>query len=285
MRFPGRRPPREMVLYPSDDGDSIISPTLAKCTGLYYIVRPDAATVCGWNVAHAVATAMITVTGVCLSLYPVGLYRWSSDTTQLMLQVALYTNFLFSAYKGYTMVRRSRDIWTCMDATRTGFAHVPADRRRGPVAGHLCECRAASSAFTRWFAVVNYCILFLWSSFPFLLRDAYIDVRNHDGTFSSYHFNPFNMYFFVSSGTYNRWHHTFHLIEWLFGLCFVVFMVLFDTFMVTLCVAITCQLKVIDDAFTRLGHASDDDDRGYGKRAILYIMLQGLGGFTLHNMP
>lgn len=244
------------LLDPSRDGDSIMCSTLAKCTGLYYIVRPDTAKVCGRNAAHLVTMVLVTFTTVCLSLYPIGLYRWANDTTQLTLQVAVYGNFLFGAYKGYTIVRRSRDIWTCMDVTRVGFARCPVDARPART-GHLRECRAVSSAFTRWFAVVNYCILFLWSTFPFVVRGAYIHVRNHDGSFSSYRFNPYNMYFFVSSDTYNRWHHAFHLIEWLFGLCFVVSMILFDTFMVTLCVAITGQLKVIDDAFKGLGHATN----------------------------
>ncbi|XP_025420743.1 uncharacterized protein LOC112690858, partial [Sipha flava] len=244
-----------MLLNPSNDGDSIVCPTLAKCTGLYYIVRPDTATVCGRNASHVVAAVMIAFTAACLSLYPVGLYRWANDTTQLTIQVALYSNFLFGAYKSYMVVRRSRDIWTCMDVTRAGFALGHHGRYDRPATGHLHRCRAVSSAFTRWFSVVNYSILFLWSTIPFMAGDAYIHVRNHDGTFSSYRVNPYNMYFFVSSDTYNQWHLVFHLLESLFGLCFVMSMILFDTFMVTLCVTIAGQLKVIGDDFKGLGHS------------------------------
>lgn len=46
----------------------------------------------------------------------------------------------------------------------------------------------------------------------------------------------------------------FFVIEWLNGLCFVLSMVMFDTFMVTLCTAITGQLNVIAEAYKRLAH-------------------------------
>lgn len=59
---------------------------------------------------------------------------------------------------------------------------------------------------------------------------------------------------FYKTLNYNRWHHVFHVVEWLNGLCFVLSMVMFDTFMVTLCTAITGQLKVVAEAYKRLAH-------------------------------
>lgn len=57
----------------------------------------------------------------------------------------------------------------------------------------------------------------------------------------------------------------FHLLEFLIGLCFVHSMVMFDTFMVTLCIAITGQLNMIATAYENFAHNHANDRFRSGK--------------------
>lgn len=229
-----------------------MSSLMAKCSGLHYVVEPDGATVGGRNAVHAAVMVMIAFTAACLSLCPFGLYYWANDVTQCIIQLIIIGNFSFGCFKAFTVVRHSADIRRCLDVTRFDF--VPGAMSDSDSAHYFRACRDASSTFTGWFAASSHFVLLVWTLLPFVVVGKQVRIENRDGSSSNYHFNPYNMYFLVSSETYNEWHLVFHLVEWAFGMCFVLFMVLFDTFMVTLCIAITCQMRGIADAYRKLGH-------------------------------
>ncbi|VVC44361.1 Olfactory receptor, insect [Cinara cedri] len=238
----------------------VLSPVLAKYTGLYHIINPDCPRLGGLNISHLMAAVSVAFTVTCLACCPIGFYHWANDTTQLVLQMTAFTNFLLGCYKTVTIVRHSDDIRTLLDVTRIDF--VSTDRQSFRA---LRECRAVSSTFIVWFAAFNYCVLLAWTLLPMVVNDKHVWVKNRDGTFSSYQLNPFNMFFLVSSDTYNRWHIAFHVVELLLGLCFALSLILFDTFMVIMCFSVTSQLKLIADSYENLGHA-EIYDHGSGKK-------------------
>ncbi|CAH1724318.1 unnamed protein product [Aphis gossypii] len=236
----------------SDNGDCIVSLVLAKCTGLYYIINPKSIKLGGHNVFHIAIMVMITFTSVCLLLCPIGLYYWVNDVTQFIIQLIVLGNFSFGCFKAFTIVHYSDDIRRCLDVTRFDFlssANTDPDSVR-----FFKRCRNVSLKFTSWFAISSHSVLLVWTLLPFVVVGNPVVIKNRDNSTSNYHFNPYNMYFLVSNETYNEWHLIFHLLEWMFGLCFVMFMVLFDTFMVSMCIAITYQMRCVAAAYRRLGH-------------------------------
>ncbi|CAI6344517.1 unnamed protein product [Macrosiphum euphorbiae] len=238
---------------PNSSENCVMSSLMAKCTGLHYIIDPEGPTLGGHNVFHLTVMVMIAFTAACLSLCPFGLYYWANDVTQCIIQLIIIGNFSFACFKGFTMVRHSDDIRRCLEVASFDFGSG-AIMSDPDSARFFRTCRNALSAFTGWFAASSHLVLLVWTLLPFVVVGKSVEIKNRDGSTSDYHFNPYNMYFLVSSDTYNRWHLFFHLVEWAFGMCFVLFMVLFDTFMVTLCVAITCQMRGIADAYRKLGH-------------------------------
>nr|UMT69233.1 odorant receptor 42 [Myzus persicae] len=236
----------------SKDEDCIMSSLMAKCTGLHYVIDPKSPKLGGHNVFHLTIMAMIAFTVACVSLCPFGLYHWANDMTQCLIQLMIIGNFSFGCFKAYMIVRHSDDIRRSLDVTRFDF--VSSAIADPDSARFFRRCRNVSATFTGWFAAINHFVLMLWTLLPFVIDSNKVEVKNRDGSFSYYHFNPYNLYFLVSSETYNEWHLVFHLIEWMFGLIFILVMILFDTWMVTLCIAITCQMKGIADAYRKLGH-------------------------------
>lgn len=256
------------MLDTSKDDNFVMSSVLAKYTGLYHIIDPNCPKLCGHKISHLVVAAMVAFTITFLASSPIGFYHWANDTTQLVLQMMAFINFLLGSYKAATVVWHAEGIRTLLDVTRIDF--VSTDQRSARV---LRQCRAVSSTFVVWFAAINYCVLLAWTLLPVVVDGKYVLVKNLDGSSSDYLLNPFNMFFLVSSDTYNRWHVAFHLIELLLGLCFVLSMVLFDTFMVTMCLAITCQLKLISDAYENLGHAKVYR-KGKIYRDVVYLIFE-----------
>lgn len=114
-------------------------------------------------------------------------------------------NFFLSTFrrcfKMYRLFMHADDVRACLDITRIGFVRFGDNDDDGM----LQMRRVLSYRFTRWFAVCNYCILFMWSALPFLVgSEQRVLVRNLDGSIDSYRCNPYNMYFAVSADTYNR---------------------------------------------------------------------------------
>lgn len=190
----------------SDDilHDYAMSPALAKFTGLYYVVDPKPGR--RRDAARAVAVALIAFAAGCLTLCPFGIYRWSNDVTQLIIQFVILGNFSFGCYKAYRLVRRADDVRRCVEIARVDLAHLGEDGTSGDADGYLRSGRRASSRFVRWFALYNYGVLFAWTALPFAVGgDQRVMIRNRDGTTTGYRCNPYNMYFAVSADTYNRW--------------------------------------------------------------------------------
>lgn len=232
----------------SNDENYIMSRNLAKLTLLYQIINPNCTKLSGRNVFQIFIMALIIFTMICMCICLFGLYYWANDTTQFILQLVILSNFSFGCFKVFTIIRHSEDIWRCKEVTRIDFVSTDVQS-----VDYLKTCRDIASTFTCWFAVINFSILFVWALVPILMKGKYVDVKNRDNTYSNYLFSPFNMFFLVSNDTYNNWHIVFHIIEMLNGMCFVQFMIVFDTFMVSFCVAITAQLKVIATAYKDLG--------------------------------
>ncbi|XP_025195581.1 uncharacterized protein LOC112594795 [Melanaphis sacchari] len=242
-----------------------MSSAMIKCTGLYYIIDPKSAKIRGHNVFHITVMVMITFTAICLLMCPFGLYYWANDVTQFVLQFIALINFLFGCFKAFTIVRHSDDIRRCLDITRFDFV---SSARADPDSTRFFQtCRNVSMKFTGWFAVCSHFVLLMWTLLPFVVGSS-VEIKNRDNSISIYHFNPYNMYFMVSSEMYNEWHLIFHLLEWMVGLCFVLFMILFDTFMVILCNAITYQMRYIAAAYSKLGHNCRTISKPYFDGAI-----------------
>lgn len=186
----------------------IMSSALAKFTGLYYVVDAEGGAKSGRrNAARAVVVTLIAFVAGCLALCPFGIYHWSNDPTQLILQFVIFGNFSFGCFKAYRLVRHADDVRACVELACIDFARFGGDEPGGARDADrtfLRSGRAASTWFARCFAVCNYGILFAWSALPFVVGDQRVTVRNRDGSTADYRCNPFNMYFAVSADTYNR---------------------------------------------------------------------------------
>lgn len=228
----------------------ILNVKLATYTGLYQMIDPPSKTVLGNNVYHVSVIAYVGFVTVLLMLIPVGLYCWANDTNQFFMGLILFVNYFFAIYKVLTIIRNSRKIWDCVEVTRVDFLTSYARYRTEA----LKKCSTRSLQITYVYSVCCYTLLVLWYMIPFAVRNTHVTVRYRDGTYCDYRLNVHNLYVPVSSQTYNEYFTCFYVLEVAFGFCYIAFTVMFDNFVVSMCLAISSQIETVAEAFESLGY-------------------------------
>jgi len=92
-----------------------------------------------------------------------------------------------------------------------------------------------------------------------IFNNNIIPVKNHDGSIANYRQNIIKLYVFASDETYNAHFNTFFFVEACFIVTAAVLFIAFDILLVSLSLAICCQLQVVNSAFESVGHKSFQD--------------------------
>lgn len=230
----------------------ILNLKLASYTGLHQMIHPSSGTrkVLGYNVYHVFVMAYMVFVAITLALIPIGMYLWDNDIGQIAMGLILLGNYAFSIYKVVIVMRNSREIWDCVRVTRFDFLSSYGGYRTDVL--KLCSIR--SNRITYTYSVCCYAVLVLWYMTPFMLRNSKITIKYRDGTYHNYRMNVHNLYVPVSSSTYNEYFLCFYVLEVMFGLCYIFFSVMFENYVVSMCLAISSQVETIGKAFESLGH-------------------------------
>jgi len=271
-----------------DDQNHLFNITLAKCTGLYQFFDSQTMKFSGKNVyqiCFMFITLCMCVVGVIMTIS--GVYYWSNN---MPLSVDYYWKSIVSLYTSYSMwvvVQNSNDIWNCLSITCYGFtSHSLRDR-------HILDRWREQSVLLTTILIIAYLttsIIYFVSSL--VVSNDILQVKNRDGSVSNYRSNVVNLCLFVSDETYNAHYNMFYIGETLFVIFVAIGMYVFDFLLVTLCLAIRCQMQMVCTAFESVGHKSLGDDlssvgeygfRGMHKLCILFIFFLILATTTLIN--
>eukprot|EP00102_Acyrthosiphon_pisum_P024503 XP_016661713.1 PREDICTED: odorant receptor 4-like [Acyrthosiphon pisum] len=162
---------------------------------------------------------------------------------------------LYLSYQMYIVIYYSEGIWNCLSITCYGFtSHSLRDR-------HILDRWREQSVLITTILLVTYMTsLIIYFVSTLALSDDMLQVKNRDGSVSSYRQNLFNFYLFASDETYNAHYYTFYLVEGLYLVFVSMAFCGFDILLVTLCLAISCQIEMICTAFESVGHKSLGDD-------------------------
>jgi len=229
---------------------------LAKLTRLYTVWEPEIITKCrGQGVYHIfIAFVVIYLIVVSAMLTASGMYY---GTDNMILSVDYYWKGFYSwnvFYQMCVLVHHSNGIWNCLSITRYGFTrHSHRDR-------HILDrWRERSTRLTTIVSVAFVTSMITYIGCSVALSYDPLLVKNHDGSFSSYRQNLMNLYLFVSDETYNTHYNGFYFFEALFIVVLALVKVGFDILLVTLCLAISCQMQMICHAFESVGHKTPQD--------------------------
>jgi len=237
-----------------DNGKQIFNQALEKFIGFYQLVDIEKVTFLGrHNVRYRIFVFLIVYECIIAAMLLLnGLYYSENNTTEFILYTGFVINMLYASYKMYIVLKRTKDIWDCLSITQFDFtSYNHRDRRI-----ILDLWRNRSIWFTNTFVAFSLLMLIFYAVCPLAFNDTFLVMKNRDGLSSNYRLNVLNLYLFVPEEVYNTYFNIFYIIE-TFGICiFVFFIIVFDTIVMTLCLALSCQLHMNFAAFESVGHTS-----------------------------
>lgn len=228
----------------------IFNTALAKIIGFYHMLNPETIKYRGFNIFHSIITAFLVFysSPITMVMYLNGFYYWANNPTASILYLIITSYCIFLSYKMIVIIYHSENIWNCMEITRFDFLSYRFYNK-----SILEKWRTTSIKITNIYSTMIVLAFFCFITSPLLFADSYYTIKNHDGSISKYRLSVFNLYSLLSSETLNKYFIMFYSIEVLYCCVYVTVFILFDLILVTLCLAMTCQLQMISQAFESIG--------------------------------
>ncbi|KAL5236084.1 hypothetical protein ACI65C_003494 [Semiaphis heraclei] len=161
---------------------------------------------------------------------------------------------MFLTYRLWIVVYHSNDVWNCLTITRYDFAsHNLRDR-------HILDrWRKRSVLITNTLAIVYFTTTLFFTGIFLIFRNDIMTIKFNDGSVGHYQQNLLNLFLIVTDETYNAYYGAFYFIEVLFAVLMANIIYVFDMLLVTLCLAVSCQMQMINAAFESFGNKSPSD--------------------------
>lgn len=226
--------------------DFIVIVKLMKLTGLYQLLDQDAPRRWGFNLYRAAALVEIVSGVVSVTVLLASSLFYSHDTNELMNYIMLVVAVFFSTFKLTWMYRNARSTWNCLDITSRHFlSHGRSDWNA------FRRARARSFSASTVFAVLWSSVTVAWCLSPFVVDDLYTVVRFDEGV-RRFRFNSLNYVYPIDEQFYNEHFLWFYVPEMLAVVFWGHVTIAYDTFVISICIAIQYQLRMIADSYDAL---------------------------------
>lgn len=228
--------------------DYVVSWKLATTIGLRTILDPKTIKIRGRNAVQLlVGFGLVLPTSVTALSIVFGFDRWKSDTATVLTYAGYTAHLLFSCGKLMFVFCNSDKLWKCYGISRLNFGtYLRYDERV------FRKWRRRSTRVSLFVVVTCATLSVFWCLWPRLFDDKAVRFANDEGSWDVYKMNVYNICFFVSDETYNRYFDTFYCLESTVLLGFSLGLMLFEFIIVTMCSTISCQLERISDAVRSL---------------------------------
>lgn len=231
----------------------IFNVVLAKLLGFDKILNPESKKLGGycvvtWN--HVVFWFLVTYVSLIsiISCFN-GLYYWTNHRDEAILYFGITEFSVFLCYKMSIFILKWRQIRDCLSITRFDFTFYG----RCQNARLLDLWRNRIILITSTYALTCIFCVTLYVLSPLIFIRGVSTMKSLDGSQSDYRINVINLYAKLSAETYNTHFNMIYLIEATFLCLFQYFLIMFDTLLITLCLAYLCQLQMINAAFVSSG--------------------------------
>lgn len=235
-----------------DEEKLLFNVKLAKYIGLFHILDRKNGTYHGINV-HKIIVNFLTFYVVLMTLILGinGVYFWTDNTTTALIYLATSVNSIFPWLNILLLVYNSEEVLNCLKIVRFDFISYKHSKKC------LLEFwRNRSLWVTNTFVFSCLIALIFYPLCPLLLTNTLKTLHFQDGSIGNFRLNVFNMYFLISDETYNKYYNVFHIIETVLLVILSMSIQIFDTVLITICYAFSCQLQIINEALKSLGHPS-----------------------------
>lgn len=228
---------------------NIFSSRLAKLTALHQIFNPDSTKIYGYNVYHILIVLVLLYIFTISMLLVVSLYYIMNDIIEVSLYMGYIGNFMFSSLKIINIIYYSEDIWKFTRVTNSSFMTYKHYNQK---IYHSFKKRL--TLLITIYLIVTCTDLFSLGLTPFIFNDIPVVIQRVNGSIGKYRTNIYNFFTFFPADKYNENFYVIYLIEFLSLSSYIYFTIIFDILIFMMTIALSCQLEVISDAISSVGH-------------------------------
>jgi len=232
----------------SSEDQTIVDNKLFKSICLHQILDPTNG---GNRFCRFVLIAFMSVSFSVQIMQLVGLYFTVNDLQRFAFTTTTLSHAFLCMTKDYVLLTHSDKLRDTLEVARYEFTSCGARDQRV-----VRRSRAVLSMVLRSFAVFSWFTCVIWTLTPLFAMDEYLQVTNVDDTVSRYRVTIFNMWLPVPVDVYNAmpiWS-LIYMVEVIACLFTSFSWLLFDSYVVTMCVTFNAQLHTVSASCATIGH-------------------------------
>lgn len=227
---------------------TIVDNKLFKAICLHQILDPTDG---GNRYCRLVLMAFMSVSLGVQIVQLVGLYFAVSDLQRFAFTTTMVSYGFLCMTKGYILLMNADRLRDSLEVARYEFTSCSTRDQR-----MVRRSRAVLSTVLRTFAVFSWFTCIIWVLTPLFVMDDYLQVTNADDTVSNYRVTIFNMWLPVPVYMYNStpiWS-LVYMVEVVACLFTSFSWLLFDSYVVTMCVTFNAQFRSVSASCATIGH-------------------------------
>lgn len=226
-----------------------------KAMGLYQLLNPKTTKLFGYNIFKLGSIILIIYLILIIGMYIMSIYYSRYEITEIFKYASVLVATTFALIKICLIIRNCDAFWEFLNFTSIRFLSFSGHQRT-----ILIRAREISMRLTTIFTVSWFAIAVVWILSPIIIKDNYINVKFNNGTFEQYRYNMLNLIFPVTGQFYNDNFLIFYFIETILLILYCFIMNIYDFLVITMCITISYQLKVITKSYSELGHRNTNND-------------------------
>jgi len=223
---------------------------------LYQLLDPTVKKFYGFNIYQIIVGSfnMLYACPLSVSLFMNSINYWKHHKVDSILYFGIGIYILFTIYKAMTLIWHSDKLWELLSITRFDLTSY-GERHDYPMG--IYRKRSIMYTYTLTITTILASICYIIS--PLAFNKVLISMTNIQGSTNNYRLNAINFYTFFPAGTYNNFFSVFYTLESIYVVIVILMINMFDLFIITICVALSGQLRTISIAFASIGHDESKD--------------------------
>jgi len=233
---------------------------LMKLIGLYQLLDPNSTTKFGYNIYKLGGYISVLFLILNIIMCSMSIYHSRYDFSMVVRYIMIMFAQIFTMVKMWFVICKSDVLWKFISFTSTDFLSYSGHQKN-----ILMKARTKSIKISNMFTM-------FWISFvailvlpPIIINDNYLNIKSKDGTHNQYRYSVLNLLFSVSTQFYNDNFNIFYLFE---AICLTIHaysMIIFDCMIISFCITISHQLKMIASSYNSLGYNHTNNNKNISK--------------------
>lgn len=234
------------------DHEVAINLKILKLCRFYHVFNPKGSKYFHYNIGKLsyIALSMISL---CILIYgTAGFFFKPEDSNtltniELFVLLGIYIQGYLGLYKLYIFLYNADKIWDIFNVTRLNFLTSLQCSKNIDI---MYNYKKKITKITNFFFIITFIADVQWIIFPLVFNTF----TTSENITNQRKMNIMNLEFPVTIPTYNEYYNIFYLME-MFTIIFFMYIVnISDLFLISFCMVISAQYKVLARAFKNIGY-------------------------------